>query len=155
MITIEKEFEFQETYPLARLGKREELLFFDIETTGFSGANNMVYLIGCVFFQKEKARFIQWFADDRESEPQILESFFTFLKNYTTLIHFNGDTFDIPFLLKRCRVFLLPYDFDKIKSIDLYKQARPLKKLLGLESLKQKSIDNKAEASFQFSGESL
>lgn len=147
MITIEKEFEFQETYPLARLGKREELLFFDIETTGFSGANNMVYLIGCVFFQKEKARFIQWFADDRESEPQILESFFTFLKNYTTLIHFNGDTFDIPFLLKRCRVFLLPYDFDKIKSIDLYKQARPLKKLLGLESLKQKSIENFLEIS--------
>jgi len=46
MITIEKEFEFQETYPLSRLGKREELLFFDIETTGFSGVNNMAYLIG-------------------------------------------------------------------------------------------------------------
>lgn len=142
MITIEKEFEFQETYPLSRLGKREDLLFFDIETTGFSGVNSMVYLIGCVFFWEEKARFIQWFADDRESEPQILEHFFTFLKNYNTLIHFNGDTFDIPFLLKRCHAFRLPCGFDKIKSIDLYKQVRPLKKLLGLESLKQKSIEN-------------
>lgn len=142
MITIEKEFEFQETYPLSRLGKREELLFFDIETTGFSGVNNMVYLIGCVFFQKETARFIQWLADERESEPKILESFFSFLKNYTTLVHFNGDTFDIPFLLKRCQAFRLPYDFGKIKSVDIYKQVRPLKKLLGLESLKQKSIEN-------------
>lgn len=141
MITIEKEFDFQETYPLSRLGKREELLFFDIETTGFSGDYNMVYLIGCVFFQKEKARFIQWFADDKESEPQILERFFAFLKNYTALVHFNGDTFDIPFLLKRCHALHLPYDFGEIKSIDIYKQARPLKKLLGLESLKQKSIE--------------
>ena len=30
MITIDKEFLFEESYPLSNLGKREELLFFDI-----------------------------------------------------------------------------------------------------------------------------
>ena len=50
MITIDKEFLFEESYPLSSLGKREELLFFDIETTGFSGDYHQVYLIGCVYF---------------------------------------------------------------------------------------------------------
>ena len=93
MITIEKDFLFEETYPLSRLGKKEELLFFDIETTGFSGEYHQVYLIGCVYFSNDRARFIQWFADSKASEPEIIDSFFSFLKGYQMLIHFNGDTF--------------------------------------------------------------
>jgi len=102
MITIEKDFLFEETYPLSRFGKKDELLFFDIETTGFSGEYHQVYLIGCVYFSDDCARFIQWFADSKDAEPEIIDSFFSFLKGYRKLIHFNGDTFDIPFLLKRC-----------------------------------------------------
>ena len=37
MITIKKQLNLPDTYPLERIGKREEILFFDIETTGFSG----------------------------------------------------------------------------------------------------------------------
>lgn len=141
MIVIEKEFSVEETYPLSRLGKREELLFFDIETTGFSGDFNTVYLIGCVSFKASSAHFIQWFADTADSEAQVIESFFSFLNHYTTLIHFNGDTFDIPFLLKRCQNLKLPCDFNKTASIDIYKRIKPYKKKLRLESLKQKSIE--------------
>ena len=52
MITIDKEFLFEESYPLSNLGKREELLFFDIETTGFSGEYNQVYLSDASILQK-------------------------------------------------------------------------------------------------------
>ena len=38
MITIHKPFDLPFTYPLERIGKLEEILFFDIETTGFSGS---------------------------------------------------------------------------------------------------------------------
>lgn len=141
MITIEKDFLFEEDYPLSRLGKKEELLFFDIETTGFSGEYHQVYLIGCVFFKEEHARCIQWFADSAESEPEIINSFFAFLKGYRHLIHFNGDTFDIPFLQKRCQVLGLNHDFRNISSFDIYKRIKPYKKYLGLENLKQKSIE--------------
>jgi len=141
MIKIEKEFPFCETYPLSRLGKREEILFFDIETTGFSGDFNNVYLIGCVYVRAQTARFIQWFADTRESEAQVIESFFSFLKSFSVLVHFNGDTFDLPFLLKRCKKLGLPYTFDHIASVDIYKRIKPYKKHLGLDSLKQKSIE--------------
>lgn len=141
MITIEKEFQFEETYPLSRLGKKEELLFFDIETTGFSGDYNNVYLIGCVYFKDNSARFIQWFADKKSAEPEVINSFFEFAKNYKTLVHFNGDTFDIPFIEKRCHALKLSGSFEAFTSIDIYKRIKPYKKYLGLDNLKQKSIE--------------
>lgn len=141
MITIEKDFDYNETYPLSRLGNRDELLFFDIETTGFSGDYNQVYLIGCVYFTETSARFIQWFADSKESEPEVIEAFFAFAKNYKTLVHFNGDTFDIPFIEKRCHALDLPYTFESFTSMDIYKCIKPYKKYLGLANLKQKSIE--------------
>lgn len=141
MITIEKEFPYEETYPLSRLGNPDDLLFFDIETTGFSGDYNQVYLIGCVFFHTGTARFIQWFADTKESETEIIESFFAFSKNYRTLVHFNGDTFDIPFIEKRVHALGLPHSFAHLTSIDIYKKIKPYKKHLGLANLKQKSIE--------------
>lgn len=141
MITIDKEFAFEESYPLSRLGKRQELLFFDIETTGFSGDYHQVYLIGCVYFQGETARFIQWFADSKNAESEVIESFFAFLSHYRTLVHFNGDTFDIPFIEKRCHALGLSHDFSDVESIDIYKRIKPYKKYLGLENLKQKSIE--------------
>jgi len=141
MIIIENDFDVEESYPLSRLGKREELLFFDIETTGFSGDYNTVYLIGCVYFTPSSAHFIQWFADTKASEPQVIESFFSFMKNYKVLVHFNGDTFDIPFLLKRLKSLGLSHDFTGVTSVDIYKRIKPYKKHLHLESLKQKAIE--------------
>jgi len=142
MITVEKDFLFEETYPLTRLGNKEDLLFFDIETTGFSGDHHQVYLIGCVYFREDRARFIQWFADSKDAEAAIIRHFFRFMEGYRHLIHFNGDTFDIPFLLKRCQALSLNCDFQNITSFDIYKKIKPYKKLLGLDNLKQKTIES-------------
>ena len=53
MITIEKTFPGTIAYPLERLGDPEKLVFFDIETTGFSAGYNTVYLIGCIWPEGE------------------------------------------------------------------------------------------------------
>ena len=141
MITIEKRLDLPDTYPLERIGALEDLLFFDIETTGFSGDRSHLYLIGCTYYQDGSWNLIQWFADTQEAEPELLHSFFSFLKNYRILVHFNGDGFDIPYLLKRCRHFDLPYDFSAVTSVDIYRRIKPYRKLLSLESMKQKSIE--------------
>lgn len=141
MITIQETLLFPETYPLSRLGKREELLFFDIETTGFSGDHTNLYLIGCVCYQDGSWNLIQWFSDTPDSEKEVLSTFFEFLKQFATVIHFNGDGFDIPYLTKRCRAFGLPYDFSGVTSFDIYKRIRPYRNLLGLASMKQKAIE--------------
>ncbi|MCI8664226.1 MAG: ribonuclease H-like domain-containing protein [Hungatella sp.] len=141
MITETHPFLFPDTYPPERLGPSEKLLFFDIETTGFSGDYHQVYLIGCVFSGPEGWELIQWFADSPESEKEVLTAFFEFLKGFTTLVHFNGDGFDIPFLLKRCGAWGLPYDFSTAAGMDIYKKIRPYRKVLGMESLKQKAVE--------------
>lgn len=141
MITIEKRLNLPGTYPLERIGALEELLFFDIETTGFSGDYSNLYLIGCTYYKDGGWNLIQWFADTVQSEAQLLDCFFRFLKGYRILIHFNGDGFDIPYLMKRCRHLGLPYDFSAVKSVDIYKKIKPYRKFLGLDSMKQKAIE--------------
>ena len=84
---------------------------------------------------------IQWFADTKAAEKDLLDHFFDFLKQYKTVVHFNGDGFDIPFLQKRCKHFNLPYSLSDVASFDIYKKIKPYRNLLGLDSLKQKSIE--------------
>ena len=142
MITIKHPITFSTDYPLERIAPLKELLFFDIETTGFSGDTSRLYLIGCTWFDGFGWKMIQWFADSAQAERELLDAFFSFMESFSVLIHFNGDRFDIPYLLKCCSRLGLPYNFDRIKSLDIYKIIRPFQKLLGLESMKQKSIEH-------------
>ena len=142
MITVRRPFSYPSAYPLERLGPPEKLLFFDIETTGFSGDHDHLYLIGCVFFREGTWQLVQWFADTPQAEAELLNTFFPFIKDFCALVHFNGDGFDLPFLLKRCHALGLPHDFEGLKSIDLYRLIRPWRKVLGLENLKQKTLEH-------------
>ncbi len=141
MITTEHTFSAPPSYPLERLGQPESLLFFDIETTGFSASRHQIYLIGCICYASGTWKLTQWFADTPKAEGDVLTAFFNYARSFTTLVHFNGDTFDIPFLLKRFDAWDLPWDFTSFTSIDIYKSVRPFRKIMGLDSLKQKSIE--------------
>ncbi|MDO4296795.1 MAG: ribonuclease H-like domain-containing protein [bacterium] len=141
MLHIQKTLALSQTYPLERLGDRDSLLFFDIETTGFSADSSALYLIGCLYYRKEAWHFVQWFADSPQSEIELLHAFFQFLSNFSTVVHFNGDSFDLPYLQKRCAHYRLPYDFSALSSIDIYKKIRPCRKWLGLDSLRLKAVE--------------
>lgn len=141
MITRKKKLNLSMTYPITQFGPLETLLFFDIETTGFSGDYSNLYLIGCTYYSKDSWHLIQWFSDRADAEEEVLHAFFAFMNDYKALIHFNGDGFDIPYLLKRCRAYGLSYDFHAVESIDIYRIIKSYKKLLNLESMKQKSIE--------------
>lgn len=129
------------SYDFSPQYKIEELLFFDIETTGFSAQTTVLYLIGCVYYKDNSWNSIQWFADNNTSEIDMLISFFNFLSDYKLLIHYNGDGFDIPYILRKCKQHKLNYDFSKIHSLDIYKKIQPYKKFLKLDNLKQKTIE--------------
>lgn len=122
----------------------EEILFFDIETTGFSPKTSALYLIGVLFFTEGHWKCVQWFADDYSSEASILSAFFSFLQHFKYLIHFNGSTFDLPFVQKKCAQHGLSgelYTFSNIKSLDLYKEIFPHRKRIHISNLKQKSLE--------------
>lgn len=118
-------------------------LFFDIETTGLSPNNSMIYLIGIIRYNEHEKNFLltQWFADTPNSESELICAFYEELGKYRTLAHFNGDTFDIPFIAKRANLLNIPTTYRMYRSFDIYKTIKPLKRMLSLNSLKQKSIE--------------
>ncbi len=142
MITIQQTAGISLNYPLERLGPAEKLLFFDIETTGFSPVSSNLYLIGCIYPAGDGSwKMIQWFADSPEAEAECLEAFFSLAKERPILVHFNGDTFDLPYLLGRAQRLKIGAGLPQIESIDIFRKIRPCKKLLGMDSLKLKSIE--------------
>ena len=106
----------------------ENACFFDIETTGLSPHVSSLYLIGAASFHEGKWWLDQWFADDYISEKEILQCFSNFVSSYDTLVHYNGSTFDIPYLEKKYQKNHLPSPFTGKNNLDIYRQIKPLKK---------------------------
>lgn len=132
---------FTVNYPLELLAPLTKILFIDIETTGFTAQNSSLYLIGAAYYSGENWYIKQWFADYYEEERDVLEAFFAFASSYTHLIHFNGNNFDLPYLLQKCGQYELPYNFDSFKGIDLYRRISPYKFFLNTPNCKQKTLE--------------
>ena len=143
MLTITKKIDAIEiTYPLNNLGPLSEILFLDIETTGFTAKSSSLYLIGAAFYTDGCWHITQWFAESPSQEPEILTAFFETAQKYKYLIHFNGNTFDLPYLLQKCAQHELPYNFDNFCGIDIYKRISPYKFFLHLPNCKQKTLEH-------------
>lgn len=95
------------------------LLFFDIETTGLSAKTSSLYLIGACYFNKEKQTFqlIQYFADEYDDEPKLLKEFYDLSQNFSLLLHYNGRSFDLPYLNTKCEMCKLPFRFSRNSGV--------------------------------------
>ncbi len=120
----------------------EDIIIFDIETTGFVAEATKLYMIGCAFYKEGKWMITQWFNDDGNSETDIISLFFEFASHYKYLLHYNGDGFDIPYLTKNASQLNIGYNLDKLVSIDLYKILKPFKDIMHIDNLKQKTLEN-------------
>lgn len=188
MICIEKALTQPLPSDIYTIGAPEDVLFFDIETTGLSARSAGLYLIGILTYtadafiakgshtasSSDEAQIpaipsahstasaptrdataslhtsaaegghwtlLQYFCEDVADEPAVLQAFFELLRTKKTLISYNGDGFDIPFLRHILEQYGLPYSFDAVESFDLFKKFRPLKHLLNLPDLKLKSCE--------------
>ena len=52
------------SYPLSLIGHLEDILFVDIETTGFTARSSCLYLIGAIYFEKDQIHLMQFFAEN-------------------------------------------------------------------------------------------
>ncbi|MGO1468966.1 MAG: ribonuclease H-like domain-containing protein [Tissierella sp.] len=121
----------------------KDVCFFDIETTGFNRNNDIVYLIGILYFDKKENSWViaQYFANDLKDEPQLLLESSKFLMNFETIINYNGNTFDIPFVNHKLRYFGFPYSIKRENSLDIYSILRKNKSFLEIENLKLKTVE--------------
>lgn len=118
--------------------------YFDIETTGLSHHSAYIYLIGGAYFDELQQSYIliQWFAEHAMDEKELLLSFLQFLAPFSTLIHFNGTTFDIPFLKARMERHAITQRKPSLADfhyIDLYRIYSPYRDFFSLENNKQKT----------------
>lgn len=132
---------FTPAYPVDKLGNPNSILFVDIETTGLSPATASIYLLGCCFYENGQWMIRQWLCEQPSEEKELLQAFIDHLTHYETLIHFNGNTFDLPFIEKRASVHELSVSFDGMNGIDIYKRIYPYRHFLRLSNCKQKTLE--------------
>lgn len=124
-------------------GGGEKFCFFDIETTGLSPNVSSLYLIGALWYNSssETVHIKQWFADDYISEKELLASFSEFIAGFTTIVHFNGSGFDIPYIEKKCGQLGLSSPFLKLNTLDIFREIRTLKSFFDVPNLKLFTIE--------------
>lgn len=122
---------------------KERTLFFDIETTGLSHKTSHLYLIGAAVFEKTSFKLYQFLAEHETSEEEtaLLQSFYKLCSDRDCLIHFNGTTFDIPYLLHKSTQYQVSSPLLSMKSIDLYRTLRPISFLLPVSNFKQRTLE--------------
>lgn len=118
----------------------EEVLFLDIETTGFSPRSASIYLIGCAYFTRTGWRIRQFFAQTPAQEGEIVKAFSSFASTFSRFVHFNGLTFDVPFLQAKCKKHAVPV-FSPRSQCDIYKRISPYKNMLHLPGCRQKQLE--------------
>ena len=132
------------------------VIYFDIETTGFRACTSALYMIGwAVSADSETAAqnlpacpgqedgwiITQVLAESRNEEILLLEQFADVLRRYDTIIEFNGDRFDLPYMRDKYEAYGLEDPFVSLSTVDLYQMIRPFRQLLGLTRLNQKSVE--------------
>ena len=132
---------FSPTYPIDKLGDKNTILFLDIETTGLSASVASIYLMGCCFYEKGEWMIRQWLTENPSEEKDLLIAFAKHMKSYQTLIHFNGNQFDLPFIEKRAAHYDLSITFENMNGIDIYKRIFPYRHFLRLSNCKQKTLE--------------
>lgn len=117
-------------------------LFFDIETTGFSPSSSVVFLIGALRFSEGSWILTQFLSENPQEEKTILDAFLSLASGYDTLVHFNGSTFDLPYIAKKAAQHHTVHTLEKFGTLDLYQSFRSLGKRLGLSRMNQRAIES-------------
>ena len=128
----------------------DRVIYFDIETTGFRPSTSSLYMIGwavqsgcqpCCEDGPASWSVTQIMAQSRREEVMLLRQFADILKDYDTIIEFNGDRFDLPYLREKYLSYDMHDPLSRFATVDLYRQIRPYRQALGLARLNQKSVE--------------
>ena len=110
----------------------DELLFFDIETTGLGGAGAVAFLIGCGSVVSEGFEVRQYLLPDFSDETAMLEKVLEELNPDKTIVSYNGVAFDMSMIRDRMIVNRVARKIKTTGHIDLLHSVRRLfKRRLG------------------------
>ena len=125
----------------------ESSVFFDIETTGLSPRTSRVYLIGAIYLPRGASSpiLVQYLAEDSsdDEEAAVLQAFYNLLADRSYAVHFNGTSFDVPYLIHRYEHHRLPSPLASLVQEDLYRHLKHFKPFFcQMGNHRQKSFEN-------------
>lgn len=121
---------------------RKHTLYFDIETTGLNARRSHLYLLGAMWMENKEVCLRQWFAEKPSDEETMLREFLELSRSFATLVHFNGTTFDLPYLCNKAAFYGLDAQpLKEMDTVDLYQLYRPLKAVLAAEDMKLSRLE--------------
>jgi len=118
----------------------DNIIYFDIETTGFDLSNDKIIMISYGKFCNERFVIKQFFADSLYDEKELLELFLEDIQNDNTWCSYNGIAFDEPFIRRRMSLNKICLSLPE-EHVDLYRLIRPYYKNLGLERCNLKTVE--------------
>jgi uncharacterized protein YprB with RNaseH-like and TPR domain len=114
----------------AAASDHSQWLFLDTETTGLSGGTGTyAFLIGLAWWTDDGLAVEQYFMRDHSEEPSMLAELERQLSSHSTLVTFNGKSFDWPLLETRYRMTRLRVTTPPSLHLDLLYPARQLYRL--------------------------
>ena len=156
MITVRKQFSGP-AFGFAERGtaRIERPLFFDIETTGLIASRSRIYLIGCARALPDTEapdgyELLLFFAETPGEERQVILAFLETAAEADTLVHYNGERFDLRFLRERIEALGLAAEehcadllraYSSLQSLDLYRFVKDRTAALGLPDGRLRSVE--------------
>ncbi|MGE5628802.1 MAG: ribonuclease H-like domain-containing protein [Solirubrobacterales bacterium] len=118
----------------------ENIVYFDIETTGFDKENDKIIMISFGKFNNRRFSIKQYFAEGLNQEKELLSIFLNDIENENTWCSYNGIAFDEPFIKRRMNINKISTPLP-LEHVDLYRLIRPYHKHLGLERCNLKTVE--------------
>lgn len=116
-----------------------DTVILDIETTGLSRKNDLIITIGLLFSEGKTIVTEQYFAESLTDEINLIEKFLEIIKGFNTVLTYNGDSFDIPFIREKINFYGLE-DFN-VNQKDMYKIVRKYREILELKKINQREVE--------------
>ncbi len=102
-------------------------VYFDLETTGLSGgAGTVPFIVGFGWFSGERFETHQYFLRHLGNERRLLATIAKAVRRASTLITFNGRSFDVPVMEARYAFHRLESPFGDLTHVDLLHPGRHL-----------------------------
>jgi hypothetical protein len=122
---------------------KESICFLDIETTGLNKNSSFIYLLGMLYFDPNNSHWCitQYFVDRIEKEEKLLSRFNNFIKRFKTIVTFNGESFDIPFIKHRINRYKIKHSLDCLESFDIYRKIKEESSFIKLKNYKLKTME--------------
>lgn len=105
---------------------RDDILVFDLETTGLGRGGTMAFMIGLGYFEEDLYIVEQIFLPHPDAEINSFDRLLELLETRNVLVSFNGKTFDLPVLESRFAHAGIWHQMRDKAHIDVLQLARKL-----------------------------